>query len=185
MANTTPNFGLLQPLTSETFDLNEYNTNLSKIDTGMNNPTNIQTKLPLGLVAKVESTAQNPNITSLFVWLAVQFTFKANRNYRCEFYGGVTSNLANSEALAHLYTDLSSNSSTNTTGLTEIQGTNIFVNNASNQTVKFYVKRDIKYTSDTTVWLKGVLDPIGDTLTTQAGTTYPGQLTITDMGMQI
>lgn len=184
MANTTPNLGLLQPLTTETFDLNEYNNNLSKIDSGINNPTNIQTKLPLGLVAKAESTAQNPNITSLFVWLAIQFTFKANRNYRCEFYGGVLNNLSNVDSLVHLHTDVSTNTSQNTSGLTEIQGTNLHFTN-TNQTVKFYAKRDIKYTSDTTIWLKGTLDPVSGTMTTEAGATYPAQLTITDMGQQI
>lgn len=139
-------------------------------------------RLPLGLKAMQEYTTSTGSTSTLAVqqWIPT-FTFKANRRYRVEWSLSVACSTAGS-GLVQIHTCSTADAAGATTGLTEIMGYNLrFAVNS--ETKRVYLKREIQYTADTTLQLKGTIN-VGTGAWMQAGTTFPGQLSVTDMGQQ-
>jgi hypothetical protein len=138
-----------------------------------------------GLVANVDSTTNSSSSTGQQIISNIPtFTFLANRWYEVEWTTGVVNNTgASSIPLAQLFTCAVADPAAATTGLTEISGWNI-ISTASLQTVRVVVKRKIKYGSNTTLQIKGSLHGNGQDCYAAGGATWPGQLSITDLGAQ-
>jgi hypothetical protein len=186
MATPTTNFNLLKPATGETYDVALLDSNYDKIDAGIHNPSSSQTLLSLGLMAEADDvTGSGPSSAIQVIQNIASFTFKANRRYLVEWEGTVENNTANTICLAQIQTCSTADAANLTTGLTEIRGSAV-PTAIANAVIYFCARRHIKYSADTTLQIKGTIAPQvgGGSVTFGAGATWPGQLTITDEGMQ-
>ena len=154
-------------------DINSILTRLNAIDA-------LNAKAPLGLV-KLDSRTTTGSGSSMWICQSTNaFTFKANRRYLIEWAAGASHGTAGTQGLAQLYSAPSSDTWNSTSNLTELMGFNIDFRTAGNA-YRVNPKRQISYTSDTTVQIKAALSA-GTSLV--AGSTYPAQLSITDLGAQ-
>ena len=138
-----------------------------------------------GLIAINEKTASGTAQSAIYVAQYIpSVTFKANRWYEVSFSGVVLSSVSDNNALAQIQTCATTDGTGSTTGLTEIAGYNL-VNTVANASYKFSFSRKIKYSVDTTLMIKGTIKPNTGTITNSAGSTWPGQLAVVDLGAQI
>jgi hypothetical protein len=170
---------IIEPAAGEAYSVTVTNNNYDAIITEVN-------KMPRGIQAINELTAASPNIPALQVVQNIaSFTFKANRRYVVKWTGGIyCTNVANIQGLIQIQSCSTADSSSATTNLTELMGWNIEAV-GQNVTQRFAPEREIMYTSDTTLQIKGTFNPTGGgTWIVAAGPTFPAQLSITDVGAQ-